>query len=154
MYSHLNYIRSNIFVNKKTKNIKIFITWKNKKHKKIGVEMRVKNYKSYKKGMGIIVNIPGDHHNGVPCTRPGIVLDSNPGYVVVQLFSSRSNPDDLASFAINNKTQYIRGIYLKNVLLTQIKGIWWDKKNKKNIALDTKGKIMKIIEQYPHKAVQ
>ncbi|WP_342273006.1 hypothetical protein [Spiroplasma endosymbiont of Acasis viretata] len=59
--------------------------------------MQSNNYKSYKKGMGILVCIPGDEHNGIQSKRPGIVLSSHPNYIVIQLLSTQPSDHDLGT---------------------------------------------------------
>ena len=113
--------------------------------------MKKWNYKDFKKGMGIITKIPGDEHYGKQNIRPGIVIKSHPKYITVQLLSSQQSDYDYASFSINNKTQYVRSIYLKNITLAQIRGVWIDYNNK-TIKLNPDKKIMKTIEKNPYKA--
>ncbi len=113
--------------------------------------MKKWNYKDFKKGMGIITKIPGDEHYGKQNIRPGIVIKSHPKYIIVQLLSSQQSDYDYASFSINNKTQYVRSIYLKNITLGQIRGVWTDYNNK-TIKLNPDKKIMKAIEKNPYKA--
>lgn len=113
--------------------------------------MENQNYKKFKKGMGIIVAIPGDEHDGKQNKRPGIIISSKPDYITVQLLSSRSSEYDFGSFFINNKTQYMRSIYLKNIPLNQIVSVWKSLQKREVIQLGIRNKAMNLIEKNCYK---
>lgn len=103
------------------------------------------------KGTGIIVTIPGDEHDGVQSKRPGIVLKAHRDYIKVQLLSSQPSAHDLGQVVIRNKMQYIRPIYLKNIITMQILDLWYDY-NREPIKINKKSSLMKLIESAPYKA--
>lgn len=104
------------------------------------------DYKKLKKGIGVRVKIPDDVHNdNKQNIRPGIFIKFEKNYAVIQLCTSQSSNFDFATFFANNKRQYLRSIYTKNVPFNQIKDLWTDDKSKKLIKLNPEGKIMKKI---------
>lgn len=110
-----------------------------------------KNWWELRKGTGVIVCIPGDEHNGVQSKRPGIVLKNHSKYITVHLLSTTKSNHDIGMININYKIQYVRTIYLKNILPNQIIGLWYDYK-KNPIVIPEENKLMKMIESNPYKA--
>jgi len=82
------------------------------------------DYKKLKKGIGVRVKIPDDVHNdNKQNIRPGIFIKFEKNYAVIQLCTSQSSNFDFATFFANNKRQYLRSIYTKNVPFNQIKDL-------------------------------
>lgn len=99
-----------------------------------------------RKGIGITVCIPGDEHDGIQSKRPAIVLKTHPEFITVQLLSTQPSQHDLDSVVINNKKQYIRPIYLKNITENQISDFWFNFSSRKPFYLNKSSKLMKNIE--------
>lgn len=91
--------------------------------------MNLNNYKSYKKGMGIKVKIPGDiDKHGKQKIRPGIVLKAYPSHLEVQLFSTTKNEShSYFSLTINEQKQYVRSIYYRTVPWNELVSKWFIK---------------------------
>lgn len=91
--------------------------------------MSLNNYKSYKKGMGIKVKIPGDIDKyDKQKIRPGIVLKAYPSHLEVQLFSTTKNEShSYFSLTINEQKQYVRSIYYRTIPWNQLVSKWFIK---------------------------
>lgn len=108
-------------------------------------------WNNLRKGTGVIVCIPGDEHNGIQSKRPGVVLKTHPKYITVQLLSTTKSKHDIGITNINYKIQYVRPIYLRNITINQIIGLWYDYK-KHPIFINDNSKLMNLIESNPYKA--
>lgn len=78
-------------------------------------------------------------------TSPGIVIKSYPNHIKVQLFSTEKSKDTVFSIVINGKLQYIRPIYHKTVLFTDVYNFWFEKDKKVFVEKDS-AFFEKIIE--------